>query len=189
MALHQSLLGAIVDRYLVDYATPKPGVPRFLLNDVVRYWRTIAVDYQAKRWEVARPDWGLRYLKLRVSRKLTFAATLAVVLLCTKAERDSLVDGFSMPVLARLGRLVDRVEPARYDDVRELFRCADAFTGRLSDGAFRESMSKIRTSEEAFRSDAFRDVYEVSKRLEASLERIFFDSEALAGLTRKYLAF
>lgn len=41
---HERLLRAIVRRYLADYGQPKTGVPRFLLNDVLRYWRTLAVD-------------------------------------------------------------------------------------------------------------------------------------------------
>jgi predicted nucleotidyltransferase len=58
--LRKTLIQAILARYLADYEQPKLGVPRFLLNDVLRYWRTLAVDYQAKRWEQVAPDWGLR---------------------------------------------------------------------------------------------------------------------------------
>ena len=90
---------SILKRYLVDYhnfenVSPlhKRGVARFLLNDVVRYWRTVAVDYQAKRWDelsppagafqeddglgLEPPKWGLRYIKLRSSRKLAFVGSL-----------------------------------------------------------------------------------------------------------------
>src|SRR5947207_1048857 len=42
---HAKLVYRLIDRYLLDYQTiPKKGVPRFLLNDVIRYWRTITVD-------------------------------------------------------------------------------------------------------------------------------------------------
>ncbi len=62
---HSRLIKLMLDRYLAEYdESTKRGVPRFLLNDVIRYWRTIAVDYQAKWWE-ERDPWGLRYLSAR----------------------------------------------------------------------------------------------------------------------------
>lgn len=53
--LHSRLVQSILARYLADYDEgSKPGPPRFLLNDINRYWFTVAVDYQAKRWERLR---------------------------------------------------------------------------------------------------------------------------------------
>ncbi|MDQ4143132.1 MAG: hypothetical protein M3198_05180 [Actinomycetota bacterium] len=81
--LHDRLLRAVLERYLADYGgKPKAGAPRFLLNDVQRYWYTLAVDYQAKRWEDASSGWGLRYLKLLNSRKVAYAGTLVSLLRC-----------------------------------------------------------------------------------------------------------
>jgi hypothetical protein len=57
---HAKLVARLIDRYLLDYQTqPKRGVPRFLLNDVVRYWRTITVDYQAKNGMTSTRHGGL----------------------------------------------------------------------------------------------------------------------------------
>jgi predicted nucleotidyltransferase len=43
-------------------------VPRFLLNDIVRFWRTMAVDYASKRRERDSDGWAIRNFKLRVPR-------------------------------------------------------------------------------------------------------------------------
>ena len=54
--IRSRVIRAVLDRYVVwgrGLASRTAGgfrVPRFLLNDVVRFWRTVAVDYAAKKW-------------------------------------------------------------------------------------------------------------------------------------------
>jgi hypothetical protein len=57
-------------------------VPRFLFNDIARYWRTMAVDFAYK--QRTRPDGGflLRNTKLRMSRKLLFLAGMVACFDC-----------------------------------------------------------------------------------------------------------
>ena len=187
--LHEELLRSILERYLFDYDPPKEGVPRFLLNDVVRYWRTLAVDYQAKRWEGFGSSWGLRYLKLIISRKLVYAGTLASVLLTKTATADYFVGQFRMPSLARLAQLLPRLDPKEKDALRIALEVADEFNGKLGDEAFREEAKSIEHRRDVKSGSDFERCIQRARDLQNALQVLFFESKVLKERSIKYLSF
>ena len=70
--VHADARRALIAGYL-DANVKDHRPPRFLLNDLVRYWRTIAVDFESKMRARKGEGWGLRNAKLRLSRKALFA--------------------------------------------------------------------------------------------------------------------
>jgi hypothetical protein len=190
--LHEKLLRAIFARYLVDYPSGvKAGPPRFLLNDVLRYWYTIAVDYQAKRWEDSTGGWGLRYLKLLNSRKIAYAGALVTLLRCDEDEPatvDYLLREFMSTPLMRLGRLALDDRFSDRTALRSVFLHAEAFAAFLADGDGRAIINKIRSPEEARSVPQFQKLRDSSDDLATALCRVFFDSY-LAERSRKYLVF
>ena len=74
------------DNHLLTSDSKRYRVPRFLLNDIVRFWRTMVVDFASKQRDRAGKGWGLRNAKLRMSRKLIFASGLLV---CFSANLDA----------------------------------------------------------------------------------------------------
>ena len=187
--LHRRLLGKIIDRYLADYPQPKAGVPRFLLNDILRYWRTLAVDYQAKRWGQLTPEWGLRYLKLIISRKLAFVGTLTSLFLTEEATLDYFLEQFEMPPLARFAQLHRRLKGSSRDSLRHSLEIAEDFARELGEPDFRAEASKVQDRNEIRKVPRFNAMYEKGRELQIELEKIFFDDELLREPSRRYLSF
>ena len=85
---YERVIRGVINRYLEEDNHLLTGdakryrVPRFLLNDIVRFWRTMAVDFASKQRDRAGKGWGLRNAKLRMSRKLIFASGLLVCFSC-----------------------------------------------------------------------------------------------------------
>ncbi|HEY5253170.1 MAG TPA: nucleotidyltransferase domain-containing protein, partial [Acidobacteriaceae bacterium] len=69
------VLNNVLSRYLTEdhglwQKSRDRGVPLFLLNDIARYWRTMVVDFAYKQRARANQGYGIRSIKLGLSRKL-----------------------------------------------------------------------------------------------------------------------
>jgi hypothetical protein len=199
VARHKQTVKAILKRYLVDYREPgleKPGVPRFLLNDIVRYWRTIAVDYQAKRWDELNPfetegsdderapKWGMRYIKLRSTRKLAFCGTVTAILAPrlrdVAVDEELLCSEFEAPALARLAGLLAYLDHDQdRDALRQILELADWFAEKFGDGDFRAEVNEVEHPRRPENNAAFAEARGKTEDLQRALEMLFQSTHPL----------
>ncbi len=76
--LYKFAIERVVRNYYRDGTDRNDFKPLFLLNDLLRYWRTLCLNYERDR-TLERP-WWKRNLNLKFSRKMTvFSTVLAIV--------------------------------------------------------------------------------------------------------------
>lgn len=98
----------IIERYVNPKDITHHQLALFLLNDVIRLYRTMCVDFEYKTKELGK-DWGLRNIKLAFSRKLLyFSGVISIAETAQKIGEDKvsiLVDLFSKPPVKRISEV------------------------------------------------------------------------------------
>jgi hypothetical protein len=177
------------DRSVRSKSGRRQIVPHFLLNDVVRYWRTIASDYASKMWERDREGWGIRNVKPRFSRKLlfiwgllaAFAGELFAPAELHQVENDeqyflmladlirSQTDIAPLELLARV--VLEADDNIVADDI---FSSYDQFLHVLADPEARKKLEAVRF-DDALDEPTYSGLRDVSQRFRLGVTRLFFD--------------
>jgi hypothetical protein len=189
---YDRVLKVVLERYLTgDHGwirgrTPH-GVPRFILNDIVRYWRTIAVDFAYKQWTRDGRGWALRSAKLRLSRKLIYAAGLLYCLSLAEmdwsadprvSQSDRKIRGiehlFRLAGLTPLDLLAQAFlsSASLRDAAAAVFGSYNEFLELLSDASRRKHLGAL-TSEQAETDGQWERVRELGKTFQAGLDQLF----------------
>jgi predicted nucleotidyltransferase len=215
---HERVVTGALGRYLLEERTfarsSKPlHVPRFLLNDFARYWRTMAVDFAYKsRTHYGEGD-ALRNFKLRMSRKLIFVSGLLSCFACelglAKAgghaacpgREEECVDCLRafmrrkpLEVLAETAlRLAER-NPAKramkiLADVTKAMTAYDDFLAILANSTKRKHLAEL--SQDAMETDPlWQKAKLISHEFRDGIDAFFFAGDPdLAKLTREYGVF
>lgn len=201
----------ILDRYILEDSRfvakgAKYRVPRFLLNDFARYWRTMAVDFAYKRRTRSQKGTAIRNIKLRMSRKLIYVSGL---LACFAGHIELDNEGrralFDSPDVTR--RAIDFYRRAlqrtpieilcgalvRYPHLHStaclVLDAYNAFLEALADDDRRKHLEDLLPSQQDSDSD-YQQLRRLSHQFRDGVLNLFFDSHSgLFELTRVYGVF
>ena len=198
--VHERVLTSILNRYIeqdVPLGARKAHIPRFLLNDIVRFWRTMAVDYATKIWERNSDGWALRNVKLRTSRKLLYVKGLLVCFAYALQHAD---DDGDLPVqaetIAELQQLVSLTpieclakvasENGLASEAKLIVDSYEEFLTLMAKNGNRRHLKQLAYAEASgdYVFEAFRST---SRDFQARLNRLFFgENEKLRNLAQEY---
>ena len=187
----------ILNRYLSSdsnfhtQADDSSRIPRFMLNDIVRYWRTMCVDFAYKDWEQAGKKWALRNIKLRTSRKLLFMAGLLTVFSCFQnAELKRGGAGQDEYVLKLQEHLLKFVQSSPLNVVVwtltnigleaqcvEFVEQYEHFFAMIDDKTIRDHLASL-SENEVYEDAQFMECRDVSHKLQKVLKQICFEDQS-----------
>lgn len=200
----------ILRRYLDDdrgltHGSGSVRVPRFLLNDLTRYWRTVTVDFVYKQVADQDKKWALRNAKLRMSRKLVFAAGLLCCFFCDLDESAAEARKALQPPARELSLLLKYLDDQfalspleivakacldlhiRAETSLTLFNSYDRFLAVLNDEQKRDELARAHSHEDLRTSSAWKEVREVTQPFHQALVTLFLtDDVRLNKLTMEY---
>jgi len=203
---HERVIDLVLHRYVSDdrgllFSKRSLLVPRFLLNDIIRYWRTITVDFVNK--QRTKGGWALRNVKLRMSRKLLFASGMLACFALELFGKDEQWRGEGGVDPGRVVRFVRQrlslspleqmcevlLRPSIGAEVaRQVIGAYDAFMGILADDEKRQHLSSLPL--EALGTDAlFKEATSLTYAFQTGLDSVFFEDEEIGVLVRRFGVF
>ena len=205
---YDRVVNSVLIRYLLEDRTfalkrSKHHVPRFLFNDIARYWRTMAVDFAYKARSRQGKGFAIRNFKLRMSRKLIYISGMLSCFACelgmlsqdwqtcpTSAEDCvGCLRGFMCrPPLEVLADVLLRLGTEGHEAARKILGSYDEFIGVLADERQRAALETLGV--EGLDADgAFDTARDISHRFRDGVLALFFDVKPIADLTRIYGVF
>ncbi|MEM7472686.1 MAG: nucleotidyltransferase domain-containing protein [Pseudomonadota bacterium] len=171
----ESVLQDILGAYFRDYPDhPKEFIPTFLVNDIIRFWKTLCLNYEHKRNqpedERARViKQKIKNLKLKFSRMLTcYASICYIVSLENPIGTTDLLEMSKIPPMERLKKVVDD-HPEVIKNFKEIEQEYSWFLSltNVSEEQLQIDFSSRELRESAFmRASSFgENLYEVTKEV------------------------
>lgn len=190
----KEVVSAIFDKYTAK-AKHDEKDPRVLINELVRYYRTITIDYKYKTEERGK-SWGERNFKLRHSRKLLFFTSIAIIFTAIKKfdaaecnnntdKYDYIVKNINSPPILKLKEIL--VENNKLSSL-EPFMWYNKYLELMSDGKKVDELNGI-LYEDRHTSDLFSEFKDNSDRFDNSLKDLIKSIDDWDDLFYKYIIF
>lgn len=163
---YRVILDDILIRYISDKIT-KHQISRFLLNDIIRYYRTICVDFEYKTSSIGK-SWGDRNIKLMFSRRLLYVSGLLAV--ASTAQSTASMKRLKVRDLL-MKTPIDRLASVCGADALPTLSAYDEFLGWLADGTTRDLLGAT-CSDRNLHSDEFRSMKNAGHHFSWNLEML-----------------
>ena len=105
--LYGTALERVLENYFRDGKGRRDFQPLFLLNDILRYWRTLCLNYERDRTH--QKPWWKKNLNLKFSRKLTVFSTVLAIVAKHVTSTEQFKTFSNMVPLERLATTLDRM--------------------------------------------------------------------------------
>lgn len=162
----------ILNKYLELVHIYPTKEARFLMNDLIRYFRSIAVNYQYTFWKDTQ-KWVLRNVKLRHSRILIYAGLLFLILNSSKKREkkcEYIKENIYLTPMEKIISVYIDNEDYGYDRILSAY---DMFLGKLNSPDIRQQLqvdygeryenpyyAELKVSSEAFGAELIRFVFQ-----------------------------
>jgi hypothetical protein len=167
------IIQSIFEKYAHDVNDDLTKEHVFLLNDLIRYFRYICVNYQLNFWR-ENEKWPIRNLKLRHSRLLMYSGLLFILGEASKYQDESKIsivwDWLPLTPLERIAAVYEANKDFAFHRVIGLY---NVFTAKLSDPDVRPKLSAIEYTER-YETPAFAELKANSDAFVAELARFVY---------------
>lgn len=108
--LYDEFLRAVINHYCRDAKDHSSSFkPLFLLNDALRYWRTLCLNYERIRHDEKRP-WRKKNVNLKFSRMLTVFGTVLPLIAGHEHSHEEIIELCKLSPLERLAKGLDALD-------------------------------------------------------------------------------
>ena len=175
----------ILERYVTEKMADHQ-LTLFLLNDIIRYYRTIAVDYEYKISDQGGAKaWAIRNIKLVFSRKLLYASGIFCVAGTADRTREEKIDvlerWFSLPVIERIEAICG------HEKSKRVMASYGKFLEALECKGVRSHLENLSVGER--RDPKFRAIKNEGHRFTTELMKLFDDTFHTTHPIRKAILF
>lgn len=92
----------------------------FLLNDILRFWRTLCLNYEASR--TRQKKWEKKNISLKFSRRLTVFATIIYIFVFNITSEDDLINMIQKTPWDRLKESIEKLNTEKINLIYEEFK-------------------------------------------------------------------
>jgi hypothetical protein len=172
--LYEHAIESVASHYFRDRVGKKAFTPLFLLNDVLRYWRTLCLNYEEYRHDRNRP-WWKKNLNLKFSRKLTVYSMVLALLSGKISNESDFITLSKLTPIQRMSDALDEIEdPALLESFHQILNDYELFLTAKENGQIENRSDERKTrllNDAAVRfGNFFHDAID-SPRIDGTLKR------------------